>query len=209
MKKSIPCALLAALLLTQGCCSVFTSEPQVISVDSEPKDADVRIGPHVGKTPYTVTIPRGRSYVIKASYGGATQTKTLDRTIEPLYFLNILLWPGLIVDLATGNMYRYEPTTYKFHFADHVNDREPDIYKTCPVISYRYDASTGKGTLSVDITGRGIEARQSVIDNIGKICADKNIALVHGKNTNREARYLVLNESVEDGILTIEFEALY
>ena len=197
------------LLLTQGCCTVLTSEPQGISVDSEPKGADVKIGPHVGKTPYTVTIPRGKSYVIEASYGGATQTKTLDRTIEPLYFLNILLWPGLIVDLATGSMYRYEPTTYEFHFADHVSDHEPDIYKTCPVTSYHYDASTGKGTLSVDITGRGIEARHSVIDNIGKICADKNITLVHGKDTDREARYLIQNESVEDGILTIEFRALY
>ena len=86
---------------------------------------------------------------------------------------------------------------------------EVNRYKNLPVINYRYDALSRKGILSVDITGRGIEARQSVIDNIGKICADKNITLIHGKDTDREAHYRILNESVEEGILTIEFEALY
>jgi hypothetical protein len=86
---------------------------------------------------------------------------------------------------------------------------ELNTYKNFPVTHYRYDATSRKGTLSVDITGQGIEARQSVIENIGKICADKNITLVHGKEADQEAHYLILDEYFEDGILTIEFEAVW
>jgi len=31
-------------------------------------------------------------------------------------FVNILFWPGLIIDLATGTMFRYDPTEYQFDF---------------------------------------------------------------------------------------------
>jgi hypothetical protein len=40
----------------------------------------------------------------------------LNKEIEPLYFVNILFWPGLIIDLATGAMFEYDPTHYSFDF---------------------------------------------------------------------------------------------
>ena len=104
------------LIFTQGCCSIFTSGPQTISIDSKPEGADVRVGPHKGKTPYQVTIPRGKDYVIQASYGKDTQTLSLNKSIEPVYWVNILFWPGLIIDLATGKMFEYDPTEYEFTF---------------------------------------------------------------------------------------------
>jgi hypothetical protein len=82
----------------------------------------------------------------------------------------------------------------------------PETYQDYPVTSYHYDESSRKGTISVDISGRGIGARESVIENIGKICSDKGINLKHGERTYEGAYYRVLNESVKNGILTIEFE---
>jgi hypothetical protein len=116
MKKSVLCALLAVLVLTQGCCSIFTSDPQTVSVDSKPQGAKVQIGPFKGTTPYQVSLPRGKDYVIVASYGKDTQTVALNKNIEPVYWVNILFWPGLIIDLATGKMFKYEPTEYDFTF---------------------------------------------------------------------------------------------
>jgi hypothetical protein len=116
MKKLLMCIMLVMLIFTQSCCSIFTSEPQTISVNSKPQGAEVKIGPYRGTTPYQVSIPRGKDYVIVATYGKDTQTLTLDKTIEPVYWVNILFWPGLIIDLATGKMFRYEPIDYDFTF---------------------------------------------------------------------------------------------
>jgi hypothetical protein len=107
---------LLIVVFSQGCCSIFTSAPQTISVDSKPAGAKVKIGPYKGVAPYQVSIPRGKDYVIEASLDGKTQTLTLNKSIQPLYWVNILIWPGLIIDLATGTMFRYDPTEYQFDF---------------------------------------------------------------------------------------------
>ncbi len=80
---------------------------------------------------------------------------------------------------------------------------EPDF----PIVAYDFDAKSGKGTLVVDIRGEGMNARHRVVDNIGKICSDKNVTLISGEETREGGRYRVLNESVRDGLLTISFEA--
>jgi hypothetical protein len=80
---------------------------------------------------------------------------------------------------------------------------------TLKVVSYQYDARTQKGSLSVDISGHGIEAREWVVKNIGKICSSKEVLLEAGQENSTGGRYRVLNESLKDGILTIEFTAGY
>lgn len=78
-----------------------------------------------------------------------------------------------------------------------------------PVVSYRFEAQTRNGELSVDINGKGIEVRKWIIENIGEICSSQNIVLEAGKEPTEGGRYQILKESVENGILTIEFQALY
>ena len=92
MKKSLLCMLLAMLLLTQGCCSIFTGADQDISVNSTPPGAKVDVGPYTGTTPYVVSIPRGKSYVIEASYGGKRKTETLRKEIKSFKISLFLLF---------------------------------------------------------------------------------------------------------------------
>jgi len=80
---------------------------------------------------------------------------------------------------------------------------------TIPVVAYDFDARTGMGKLSVDIAGKGIEVRSWVIENIGEICSSHNIVLEAGREPIKGGRYEILRESVVDGILTIDFKALY
>jgi hypothetical protein len=109
-------SIFSSSLLMSGCCSIFTSGPQTVSIDSQPQGADVKIGPYKGKTPYTVSLPRGKEYVIVAKYGDKTETLTLEKSIEPVYWVNILVWPGLLIDLGTGKMWKYSPTEYDVSF---------------------------------------------------------------------------------------------
>lgn len=115
-KNCLLLMLTFAMMFNQGCCSLFTSGPQTITVDSEPKGADVKIGPYKGKTPYTVVIPRGKDYVVQVKYGEQTETVSLEKSIEPVYWVNILFWPGLIIDVATAKMFKYSPQEYEFTF---------------------------------------------------------------------------------------------
>ena len=69
-----------------------------------------------GKTPYQISLPRGKDYVIVAKYGDKTETLTLEKSIEPVYWVNILIWPGLLIDLGTGKMWKYSPTEYDISF---------------------------------------------------------------------------------------------
>jgi len=116
MNKLLLCAIVVVALLSQGCCSLFCSGTQNVQVLSDPPGAKVQIGPYEGKTPYTLALRRGKDYPIQVVHEGQTKTQPLNRRIEPVYWVNILFWPGLIVDLATGKMWEYDPTIYKFDF---------------------------------------------------------------------------------------------
>lgn len=82
-------------------------------------------------------------------------------------------------------------------------------FSNLKVVSYQYDSRTLKGSLSVNIAGHGIEARDWVVENIGKICSTKDVLLESGQEEKTGGRFRVLNESIRDGILTIEFSAGY
>ncbi|UCD51245.1 MAG: PEGA domain-containing protein [Phycisphaerales bacterium] len=116
MKKLLLCTTLVTVLFSQGCCSLFCSGSQNVSIRSDPPGASVEMGPHQGTTPYEVSVPRGKDYVIRATYEGQTKTRNLTKSIEPVYWVNILFWPGLIIDLATGKMWEYDPTVYNLDF---------------------------------------------------------------------------------------------
>jgi len=116
MRSMVVMLLVVSIFFNQGCCSIFCSGSEVVSVNSKPEGASVKVGPYKGVTPYKVTLPRGKDYIIEAKYGDKTETLNLNRAIEPLYWVNILVWPGLIIDLATGKMYKYEPAEYEFNF---------------------------------------------------------------------------------------------
>lgn len=116
MKRKLLSVFLFMFIFTQGCCSIFTSSPQKVSVNSKPEGASVKIGSFKGTTPYEIMMPRGKDYVVVVDYQGKTQAQTLERRIEPVYWINILFFPGLIIDLATGSMFKYDPTEYEFDF---------------------------------------------------------------------------------------------
>lgn len=118
MKKAALCVLLILIFLTQGCCSIFTKEPQTITITSRPEGATVQIGPYEGETPLQVTLPRGKDYTMTVTYGDQIKREKLHREVENIYFLNLIppLWFGLVIDMADGTMFTYEPLNYNFVF---------------------------------------------------------------------------------------------
>ena len=118
MKTTMVVLIIATSIFTTGCCTVFRPGTEHIHVDSEPPGAKVTMGPYSGVTPYTVAIPRGKSYIMNVEHDGWKQSNVLHRKLDALFFVNILWWPGLIVDLVTGKSIKYDPTIYRFDFTD-------------------------------------------------------------------------------------------
>lgn len=78
-----------------------------------------------------------------------------------------------------------------------------------PIRAYQFDAMTRRGSVTVDIGNKGFQARMWVIKNIGMICSSKNVAMEAGKESFSGAKYTILNESIQSGLLTVDFEATY
>jgi hypothetical protein len=82
-------------------------------------------------------------------------------------------------------------------------------YEPPPVVSFNFDPNTKLGILSVNVTNRGTDYRQPIIDHISEICSSHNVTLEAGKAPPKGAKYEIHKESLNNGIFTIEFEALY
>ena len=108
--------LLSFVLSSSGCCSIFGGGGQMITINSKPEGAKVQLGALQGTTPYQVKLAKGKDYAIRTTYAGKTQTTPLEKKVDGVFWINILFWPGLIIDAATGNMYKYDPTVYDFDF---------------------------------------------------------------------------------------------
>jgi len=66
-----------------------------------------------------------------------------------------------------------------------------------------YDDMTRKGYISVQ--GKGLEARSWMLEKIGEIASTKNIRIQAGTSP-KAGYYRVLDEKIQDGKYTIEFE---
>lgn len=100
-----------------GCATVLSGTSQKITIDSEPQGALVQIGHQTGRTPVTMTIPKGKDYEVVVSVVGRKRVIPLTRTFDTIGFLNVLFFPGFIVDAATGALMKYEPSFVRVEFA--------------------------------------------------------------------------------------------
>jgi len=119
-------AIAGLITITTSCASIVSKTKYPVTVDSEPRDADVTIynrrGQEIftGKTPALVTLKSGAGFFTNAIYdvkiskdGFTSKSVPLRATINGWYFGNLLfggLIGLLIVDPATGAMYKLKQT---------------------------------------------------------------------------------------------------
>jgi hypothetical protein len=93
-----------AILGLTSCTTILSPNPQPVAVNSSPPQATVLVnGSPMGYTPTTVNLDRKLTYTLKLQKPGSVPyAQMLTKTVDPMFFLNILFLPGFIVDLATG-----------------------------------------------------------------------------------------------------------
>lgn len=106
--------LLVLPFLLSGCATMFSDSKDVISITTNDKEASIMIdGQFVGKEKIQYIVPRGKSVVITANKNGCpSHVVQTTKSVNGMTFLNILFWPGFIVDAATGAIQKTDPLNY-------------------------------------------------------------------------------------------------
>ena len=109
--SAIVLLLLCISLLTSGCATIFSSEPETINVTSDPPGAKFQYGPFSGTTPTTIVVPRKAlgSFASFRKEGYEEKTVPVVTGTQGVIWWGILFWPSLIIDFVTGNAYKLDP----------------------------------------------------------------------------------------------------
>jgi uncharacterized protein YceK len=111
---------IAALTLA-GCATIASGTKQSLSITSNINDAEVYLdGEKIGTTPYTGTVKKNGEMLRIEKEGYRTETVTLSKTLDPVFWGNIILGGtvGSITDFASGAAYTYAPATYQVDLKD-------------------------------------------------------------------------------------------
>jgi hypothetical protein len=104
-RTGVPIVLAIGALLLQGCATLFTNSTETVQITSEPSGANYEYGPFSGKTPDSIAVPK-KSIADFATFsmpGYERRTITVDSGIAGVFWLDVLFWPAVLVDVATGD----------------------------------------------------------------------------------------------------------
>lgn len=104
-KLSLAVFAVAGLFLCSSCATLFSSSTVSVQMESEPPGAQYQIGPFSGKTPDSIAIPK-KSIPDFATFdlpGYERRTVPIESGITGVFWVNVLFWPGMIVDIVTGD----------------------------------------------------------------------------------------------------------
>ena len=113
MRKIIAVSIISTLFLG-GCATMFSDKNDKIIVNSKDPEAKILLnGNEIGKGSATYTLPRDRTAMITASKKGCSDNSIqTEQSFNKISLINLLFWPGFIVDAATGAINKADPKEY-------------------------------------------------------------------------------------------------
>lgn len=107
-------------VVLSACASIAGNNTRNVRVASAPVGASIYIdNQEYGVTPATITLPNyiyGGKNVTLRKRGYHDQTQVVGTAFQPIALLDILLWPTLIVDAATGNLVKIDPASLNLEY---------------------------------------------------------------------------------------------
>lgn len=111
MKKLL---LLSTLTLLCGCATLFGKKEDVLTIHSKYDDARLLVdGNEIGIGRATYSLERGKTVIITAHKKGCNDmSMPTSEKLNDTTFVNLLFWPGYLVDAATGSIHQASSTDY-------------------------------------------------------------------------------------------------
>ena len=116
MPRHLILLVAASTLLLGGCATLVKGSSQAVTITSNVDGAEILLdGKPVGSTPFSGAVPKGKTTVMLRKAGYTPATVTLSKTLEPIFWGNIISGgtTGSLTDFATGAAYAYAPATYQ------------------------------------------------------------------------------------------------
>lgn len=118
--KIIKISAIAALIgLLSGCGTIAGDNTRSVAVNSQPQGAKIYVdNQQYGTTPAIVTLPShiyGGKQVTLKKKGYQDQTMNVNTSFQPIALLDVLAWPTLLVDAATGDLVKIDPANRNLH----------------------------------------------------------------------------------------------
>lgn len=115
MFKKFVCLLLiiSFVVSSSGCATIVHGNRQLVTINSEPEGATVKIDGLKGKTPYSTSLARNQDYIANISKEGYKDEQVqITKSFSGLAIIGNILWLliGVIVDFASGSAYNLNPT---------------------------------------------------------------------------------------------------
>ncbi len=108
-------AIILSSIIFSGCATVFKGTTERVRFKSNPADAAVFVdGEHVGSATETHILKKGfeaQSVTLKMA-GYQDKAIVVEKSFDPIAILNILFWPGFIIDAASGAMMKVKKPVY-------------------------------------------------------------------------------------------------
>lgn len=116
IKLALLCAVFASL---SACATIAGNNTRAVKVDSKPAGAAIFVdNQQYGVTPAVITLPTyiygGKSVTLRKP-GYQDQAMMVNTKFQPIALLDILLWPTLLIDGATGNMVKIDPANLELN----------------------------------------------------------------------------------------------
>jgi PEGA domain len=133
MKKIFFVLAIATITMMTSCATLFTGTKDDITFNTTPQGATIyKGGSEIGKTPCKIPMKRNINRVeieVKLT-GYETRNIELEKEFNMVSVVDVLVWPTIFVDMATGAMFTYSRTRY---------DLELTKAKTSMIVPYKLE----------------------------------------------------------------------
>lgn len=102
----------SSMVFLSGCATMFGDNSKIVHVNSVPKNAQIFANNvPVGLTPTTISVPNTWSPTLLTfrKQGYADQATQVNTNFQMIGLLNILFWPGFVIDAISGDMMKISP----------------------------------------------------------------------------------------------------
>jgi hypothetical protein len=111
MTSLLRCSLIiATLLLSSSCGTLFTGTSDLVTITSTPSGAKVNVdGMYIGVSPVTTTLKRSNDHTVLIRLDGYTDASAvITRSFNAISILNLLSPLCWLVDVVTGGIWKFD-----------------------------------------------------------------------------------------------------
>ena len=112
--KTLKLSVILVALFLSSCATIFSDKSDKITIHSKDPEARILVnGNEIGKGNAVYSLAKDKTAIITASKKGCSDMSVpTEQSINGVTFINLIFWPGYLIDAATGKIHKADPAEY-------------------------------------------------------------------------------------------------